>query len=370
MKVAFVCDWLTNYSGGEEVLKAMCESYPDAPIYTTIYNKKKVPQFNSKDVRVSFLNSLPKAKTKWQRYLSLMPYACEAFDMSEYDVVISSNHTGCSKGVITKPSCVHISYCHSPMRTVWDSYHEYLENSPFPGFLKKIIPFMLHKIRIWDFCAAGRVDYFISNSKFISSRIKKYYSRDSVVIYPPVDVDNFTYIEGTEVGDYYFIASRLTPNKNIEMAVRAFSGSGKRLVIAGRGPLLEHLKKIAGKEVEFLGYVGDDMLVDLMRKSRAFLYPQEEDFGITAVQSLLCGRPVVAYKSGGAVETIQENENGILFNVQDSESLMEAVNRCERNINNWDSALISKNAQRYSIERFKKEFVSFVESKIRNQSSR
>lgn len=363
MKIAFVCDWLTNYSGAEAVLKALCELYPHAPIYTTVYNKEKVgDHFSEYDVRTSYMQKWPGAQTGWQKYILFMPQACESFDLSDYDVVISSNHTGCSKGVITKADATHISYCHSPMRTVWDDYHEYLRHSSWPALLKRVIPFFLHKLRMWDYCASARVDHFIANSSFISQRISKYYDRTSTVIHPPVDVERFCLPEKAFVGDYYLIAARLVPNKNVEMAVRAVAGSNIKLKIAGKGPLLEYLQSIATPNVEFLGYVSDEDLLPLMQQCRGFLYPQIEDFGISAVEAMACGRPVVAYKGGGALDTVKHLETGILFDTYSSQGMLDAILMCEKHMSTWDSKILRLHAETFSKQRFQKEFQEFVHS--------
>ena len=364
MKIALVHDWLTTLAGAEKVLESIYELYPYS-IYTLVKDESKLKGsiFEKADIRISFIQRLPKAKTKYRNYLLFFPLAVEQFTLSEYDVIISSSHA-VAKGVLTNSNQLHICYCHTPIRYVWDLYHRYLDEAGLSkgikGFIAKLI---LHYIRIWDYTTANRVNYFIANSKYIAKRIEKIYGRESTVIYPPINVDKFeVYIQKE---DFYLTASRMVPYKKIDLIVEAFSQiPDKKLVVIGDGPDFEKVKKKAGKNVELLGYQPFEVLKDYMKRAKAFIFAAEEDFGIVPVEAQACGTPVIAYGRGGVTETVVNGKTGIFFRKQTVESLIEAIKSFEKKENVFDPLEIRKNAEKFSKERFKKEFKEFVDKKI------
>lgn len=354
MKVAIVHDWLTIYGGAESIIRILHEMFPDAPIYTTVYDKKNMPEdFREMDIRPSFLQHYPLAKKWYTRYLSFMPRAFESFDMSEYDLVISSN-TCCSKGVITGANTLHICYCNTPMRYGWDFYQEYIR--PKGKLEKFMISCMMKNIRIWDRLSADRVDSFIANSHNVARRIKKHYRRDSAVIYPPVRTHLFEEGEGTK--DYYLAVSRLVPYKRIDLLVEAFAENGLPLKIIGDGSEFKELKKKATPNIQFLGRLDDKMVLKYMQGCKAFLFPGEEDFGITPIEAQACGRPVIAYGRGGALETVEDGKTGLFFPEQTKEAVLEAVARFETM--EFDSKYIVAHAEKFSEARFREELKTFI----------
>lgn len=354
MKVAIVHDWLTIYGGSESIVRILHEFFPEAPIYTTVYDRKNMPEdFAGMDIRPSFLQHYPFAKKKYTTYLPFMPRAFESFDLSEYDLVISSN-TSCSKGVITGADTLHICYCNTPMRYGWDFYHEYIKDKGRLG--KFVISCMMKKIRLWDRLSADRVDAFIANSGNVARRIQKHYRRDSKVIYPPVRTHMFRKGEGPK--DYYLAVSRLVPYKRIDLLVEAFSENGLPLKIIGAGSQAKELKKKAAPNIQFLGRLEDEMVLKYMQGCRAFLFPGEEDFGITPIEAQACGRPVIAYGKGGALETVEAGKTGLFFAEQTKEAVKEAVSRFETM--EFDSGYIAAHAEKFSEERFRKELKDYI----------
>jgi glycosyltransferase involved in cell wall biosynthesis len=358
-KIAIVCDWLTNFAGAERVILKMHKIFPDAPIYTSVYNEKTMQAFKDAVIHTSFVQQIPKAKEKHQLFLKLYPLAFEQFDLSQYDIVISSCHS-CSKGIITKPETLHISYCHSPMRYAWDNSHEYLRTYNMHGFLKKFVPKLMYKMRIWDRLAADRVDFFATNSNFVKKRIKKYYKRDAEVIYPMVDINNF-YISNQDTKKYYLAVGRFTPYKRFDLIIDAFNELPYKLKIVGTGVAQKELKKRARTNIEFLGHVSEEMLKDLYANCKALIFPQIEDFGITPLEAMASGRPVVAFNKGGSLETVIDNKTGIFFDEQNVISLKSAIEKCENT--GWDSKLIRQHAMKFDEKVFEKEFLSYIEEK-------
>jgi glycosyltransferase involved in cell wall biosynthesis len=357
-KIAIVCDWLTSWGGAERVILALHHLYPDAPIYTSIYDPGNLPMFASADVRPSFLQKFPGAKRHHQWYLAQMPTAFESFDLSEYDIVISSAHS-CAKGVITKPETLHVSYCHSPPRYLWDDSHRYVANYPWPDFLKRtLIPRFLHGLRVWDRAAADRVDHYVANSNYIADRIGKYYRREADVIYPPVDMDPY---ESVDKQDYYLAVGRLIPYKRFDLIVEAFNRLKWPLKIIGVGNQLDKLKKMADSNIEFLGKVPEDVLRDTYRHAKGFVFPQVEDFGITAIEAMAYGCPVVAYRKGGALETVADKVSGLFFDAQTPESLVDALQRCEKT--HFDVEKIRAQAEKFHLKVFAEQFDQLVKSR-------
>lgn len=365
LKVAIVHEWFVDYSGSERVVEQMLNVLPQADLFALVEflpdNLKWI--IGNRKVKTSFIQKLPKSKTKYRSYLPLMPFAIEQFDLSEYNLIISSSHA-VAKGVITGPDQIHISYVHSPIRYAWDLTHQYLRESGLDKGLKGwIAKVVLHYIRNWDVRTANGVDEYTCNSWFIARRIKKVYGRDATIIYPPVDIEAFELY--TKKEDFYFTASRMVPYKKIDIIVEAFTKmTDKTLVVIGEGPDFDKIKAKAGPNVTLLGYQTFDILKDHMQRAKAFVFAAEEDFGIVPVEAQACGTPVIAYGKGGALETITENVSGLFFHEQTTDSLIDAVKRFENNNYNFDPLLIRQNSERFSVKRFKKEFKDFVEKAV------
>jgi glycosyltransferase involved in cell wall biosynthesis len=365
-KIAIVHDWLVTYAGSEKVLEQILLLYQNADLYSLI---NFIPEEQrgfllNKKVRTSFLQHFPYAKEKYRHYLLLMPLAIKQFDLSGYDLVISSSHA-VAKGVKTGHSQLHICYCHTPMRYAWDLSSQYLRelgfDSGFKGVMAKAV---LSFMRRWDFRSARGVNHFIANSEYVAERIKRIYKRSSTVIYPPVDIESFELC--TEKEDFYLTASRMVPYKKIDLIVEAFSKmSDKRLVVIGDGPEMSKVKAKARKNIEIIGYQEASFLKDYMQKARAFVFAAEEDFGIVPVEAQACGTPVIAYGKGGVLETVREWKTGVFFRNQSPDSLMDAVRDFERRYDSFDPQEIRKNAERFGQERFRKEFREFIKNKIR-----
>jgi glycosyltransferase involved in cell wall biosynthesis len=325
MRVALVHDWLTNLAGSERVLLTLHELYPDAPIFTSVFVPGEFPELAGADVRTSFIQKIPWAKTRHQAFPFLRTVAVERYDLSDFDVVISSSHAE-AKGVLTRPETLHVCYCYTPIRYFWSGYHQYLENPSFGSLnpvVKLVMPFMSNYLRVWDRCAADRVDRFVAISRHVALRIKKYYRRDAHVIYPPV---NTAWLKpSTTIDDYFLLVGRLIPYKRADIVVEAFNRLGLPLKIAGTGSELESLREKAATNIEFLGRVSDGELGELYSRCLALIFPQEEDFGIVPLEAMAAGRPVIAYRGGGALETVVEGETGIFFDRQDAMSIIEAV---------------------------------------------
>jgi len=355
-RIAIVCDWLTNQGGAEHVVWELHQALPTAPIYTSVYNAEKLPQFGRIDVRTSFMQHLPFAKTRHQLYLLAYPYAFEQFDLDEYDIVISSSHS-VAKGVITKPETVHICYCHCPMRYAWDGSQRYIAQSSFPWIVKKtFIPHAMRRMRIWDRLSADRVDYFLANSSHTARRIKKYYERKSDVVYPPVYTEKFHISKNVE--DYFLAVGRLIPYKRFDLLVETFNDLGLPLLIVGTGPELSKLRSMAKNNIEFVGFVSDMELSDLYAECQALVFPQEEDFGIIPIEAMASGRPVIAYGRGGALETIVDGETGVLFHEQTKESLMTAIKKFHPK--KFSARAIKNHAEQFNASRFREQMVKRV----------
>ena len=359
MRVALVHDYLNQMGGAEKVLLTLHELFPQAPIYTSIYEPSRVDRrFRSMDVRTSFMQRLPFVKQHHQPFLPLYPYAFERLDLRAYDLVISDS-SAFAKGVVTRPESLHISYCHTPMRWAWN-YEDYIERERM-GRLARImlLPFIA-RLRAWDYATAARVDYFVANSPAVAARIAKYYRREAAFIPPPVDTSRFYVTPQHE--DYFLIVSRLIPYKRIDLAVKAFTMLGLPLRVIGGGRDEGHLRRMAGKNVEFLGRLSDDEVRAQMARCRAFIFPGEEDFGITPVEAMASGRPVIAYGAGGALATIVEGSTGLFFNQQTPESLAEVVSTFDERY--FDPHAIRRHAEEFDTQRFMRRFTQFVETKV------
>ena len=356
MKIAIVTDWLTNYGGAESVISAFHDLYPDAPIYTTIYKPEKMRELgNLKNIHTTWLDHIPFVKHQW--LLGQMPTAIEMLNLDEFDVVLSSCHS-VSKGIITKPSTLHISYCHTPMRYAWESWDFETRLKKFPTFLHSLIRKQIKKIQKWDFCAAQRVDKYIANSTHIGKQIKKHYKRDSSVIYPPVHTEKFK--PTTEpLGDYYLAVGRLIPYKKFDLIVETFNELGLPLVVVGTGPDYEKIKAMAKGNVEIVGHVDEQTLIDLYAHCKAFLFPQLEDAGIVPLEAMASGRPVIALNKGGSLDTMIDEKTGVFFEEQTVESLSKAVKKFEKL--KFDSKFLRKHAEEFDVEVFKQEIGDYVE---------
>ncbi len=353
-RVALVHDWLNQIGGAEDVLEAMVDLYPAAPVFTSLYWREGMPHhWRSWDIRTSFIDRLPGAHRRQQRYFPLYPLAFEQFDFRAYDVVLS-NKSGFCHGVITGPETVHICYCLTPTRYVW-RYHQYAEQEGLGRLARRLLAPALHYLRIWDRLAAERVDHFIAISQEVRRRIAKIYGRESTIIHPPVDTQRFQPVR--QVDDYYLMVGRLVPYRRVDVLIEAFNRLGRPLFIAGSGRDRERLEGLAGPNVTFLGYVSDDELPDLMARCRAFLFPGEEDFGIAPLQAMAAGRPVIAYAAGGALETVVPGA-GVLFAQQSPEAIINAVETFEPE--STDPMTIRAHAQQFDTELFRRKIDDFV----------
>lgn len=362
MKVAFIHDWLVTYAGAERVLERMLALYPEADIYSTVnfVPPEQRAFLGQHRIHTSFIQRLPKAATQYRQYLPLMPLAVEQFDLSGYDLIVSSSHA-VAKGVLTGPRQLHVCMCYSPIRYAWDLQHQYLRESNLThGAKSALARAALHYVRLWDVRTAPGVDVFIGISDFIADRIWKVYRRRSVVIYPPVDTAAFTPAEQRE--GFYLTASRMVPYKRLDLIAEAFSRMpDKRLVIIGDGPEMPKVRAAAGPNVQVMGYQPFDVMRDHMRRARAFVFAAEEDFGIAPIEAQACGTPVIAYGRGAALETIIDGQTGVFFGEHTPRSLMDAVFRFE------DGPAMSPqtcraNALRFAPERFDQEFSHLIES--------
>lgn len=374
MKTAIIHEWLVNYAGSERVLEQIVKIFPDADLFCQVdfLPDSERGFILNKKAGTSFIQKLPLAEKKYRSYLPLMPFAVRRFDVSGYDVIISNSHS-VAKGVRKNPGQIQICYCHTPMRYAWDLKEQYLKESGLNSGIKgSIIKFILNRIRNWDYNTAQQVDHFIANSYYIRDRIRRSYGRDAAVIYPPVDVDSFQLNENK---DKYFLAvSRMVPYKKMDLIVEAFSEVGLPLVIIGDGPDFKKVKNKAGKNIEFLGFQDGSVLKEYMQKARAFVFAAEEDFGIVPVEAQACGTPVIAFGKGGITETVipyQEAEDrrqippptGIFFDEQTPAALISAVKKFMAVEDKFDPHEIRKNALRFGMERFKREFKEYLKEK-------
>jgi glycosyltransferase involved in cell wall biosynthesis len=376
MKVAIVHDWLVTYAGAERVLQEMLHCFPQADLFSVVDFLAPGQRgfIANKSVKTSFVQKLPYAKTRYRQYLPLMPLAVEQFDLSQYNLVISSSHA-VAKGVLTGPDQLHICMCYSPIRYAWDLQHQYLKESGLDKGIKGwVAKWLLHKLRLWDSRTANGVDEFVAISKFISRRIWKTYRRDSVVVYPPVSIDQFPL--QTIKQDFYVTASRMVPYKKMDLIVEAFSATPQRkLVVIGDGPDYKKIRAKAAANVEMLGFQSGDVLQRYLSDARAFVFAAEEDFGIAPLEAQACGTPVIAFGKGGALETIvgldevagasketaeEANATGLFFKEQTVSSLLDAIALFEEHESAFSAQACRKNAERFAVERFRREFTDVV----------
>ncbi len=365
MKVAIVHDWLINIGGAEKVLESILEIFPNAHLYTLICSKKVFEELSQKPKKIftSFLQKIPKIEILYPKLLFLMPYAIEQFDLSDYDLVISSSHC-VAKGVLTKSYQKHVCYCHTPLRYAWDLYFPYIkDHGYYYGFKGVLARSLLHYIRIWDVISSNRVDYFIANSENVAKRIWRIYRRKAKVIYPPVDLSKCKPLDIREKKDFFVSVSRLVPYKKVDLIVKTFNKLNLPLIVIGGGSEEKKLKRMAKDNVKILGWLPDYQVYNYMAEAQGLIFSAEEDFGIVPVEAQACGTPVIAYKRGGALESVIEGKTGIFFEEQKEESLSNAILRFLELKKSFNTEEIINNAKRFSKERFMNEFSEFI-SKI------
>ncbi|MFL5805477.1 MAG: glycosyltransferase [Roseiflexaceae bacterium] len=346
MRVAIVHDYLNQYGGAERVLEALHELYPDAPVYTSIYDQAAMPAaYRAWDIRTSWMQRLPGWRRVFRAYFLLYPSAFESFDLSGYDLILSSS-SAFAKGVIPPPGARHICYCHTPMRFAWRT-GSYVEREGIGGGRRALLSILLTYVRLWDVATTPRVDIFVANSREVAGRIRRYYGREAAIIPPPVDLPPY---RPQSPEEYYLAGGRLVPYKRLDLAMRAFCALGLPLKIFGAGRDRAALEAIGGPNVEFLGHVSEERRRELFARCRAFIFPGEEDFGITPVEAMAAGRPVIAYAAGGALDSIAEGLTGRFFHEQSAAALATAVaaSRCDR----YDPDAIRRHAEGFSRDVF------------------
>ncbi|NQU16561.1 MAG: glycosyltransferase [Candidatus Saganbacteria bacterium] len=354
-KIAIVHDYLNQFGGAERVVAALHDIFPDAPIYTSIYDEKRMPEiFKQMDIRTSFMQKLPFVMQKYRYYFWFYPKAIESFDLSEYDLVLSSS-SAYAKGAKKRKDALHVCYCHNPMRFVW-RYDDYIKQENINIAAKKLLPFFLDRLKKWDLQTNNQVDYFIANSRAVAKRISSFYNRESAVINPPIETKTFSPDKNNK--NYFLIVSRLLGYKRIDIAIEAFSRLGLPLKIVGDGPARKTLKKSASLNIEFLGLVDDVELKRLYSECRALLFTGEEDFGMVPLEGAASGRPTIAYKRGGALETIVDQKTGLFFKEQSVDSLLDAVARFEKI--SFDRDFVRKHAQKFDKIVFREKIIGFL----------
>ncbi|MDC7705875.1 glycosyltransferase [Vogesella indigofera] len=365
--IAIVCDWLESYAGAERVIEEIINIFPQAEIFAVVDFVAKEDRgfLKDKPVKTTFIQKLPFARKFYRHYLPLMPFAIEQLDLRNYDIIISSSHA-VAKGIITSPDQLHVSYIHSPLRYAWDMQNEYLEQSGIRSGIKScLIRYLLHKIRIWDVTSAQRIDHIIANSRFIAKRIKKVYNRTADVIYPPVDISTFQ--PGTKNRkNYYITVSRLVGYKKIELIIDAFRNlPDEKIIIVGDGPEKKKLMENLPGNVTLLGFQPQEKITSLLQEAKAFIFAAREDFGIAPVEAQACGTPVIAFNAGGAMETIvnidRENPTGILYELQNKESIINAIQIFNKNLEKITSENCRNQAEKFSSATFRENMKNYIE---------
>lgn len=373
LRVAIVQHWLTSYGGAERVLEGLAGIFPRADFYALVVSERSIPAaLRGWNIKGSFVGKIPGAKRWHRHFLPLYPLAAEQFDLDGYDLVISSE-AGPAKGVITQPETCHICYCHTPMRYVWDMYHDYRRT--MNPITRAVFSLTAHYARQWDMMAAARVDQFVANSRHVAARIAKYYRRSSTVIYPPANVEAGYVSE--KIDDYYLVVSRLVPYKRVDLAIDACNQLQRRLRVVGRGPEYKRLRKKAGPTIEFLGHLDDPALVEQYARCRALLFPGEEDLGLVPIEAQSYGRPVIAYGKGGALETVEghsragspELASGLFFREQTADALSAAIAEFERISPRFSPEFIRARVQRFGVDHFQENFTKFVADQLAHVSN-
>jgi len=369
MKVAVVHYWWLTNRGGEAVVQSIIELYPEADLFVHVGDEALIrktlgPNYKGNIVK-SFISKLPGANKHYQKYLPLMPLALEQLDLTAYDLIISSE-SGPAKGVVTRPDALHICYCHSPMRYVWDMYHNYLKDAG--KLIRMLFPLIAHWFRVWDRASADRVDEFIANSNFVASRITKFYRRESVVMFPPVNVSIFD--ESRPKGDFYLCLGQMVNYKRADLVVAAFNKLGLPVVIIGEGELYESLKKIAKPNVKLMGRQPFNVVKDHLERCKGLVFPGVEDFGIVPVEAMACGAPVIAYGKGGALDTVVHGETGILFEEQTVESLIEAILQIEDGTYTFEPVRLRAHAMKFERLIFRSRFNKFVKEALKKSEKK
>lgn len=363
MKVAIVHFWLVTMRGGEKVLEELCKMFPQADIYTNVYAPNKISDtIKSHKIYTTKVNRFPLAKKLYQKYMPFMPKALMELDLTSYDLIISSE-SGPAKGVIPNPDAFHLCYCHTPMRYLWDMYHEYFRNSNriVKFFMKKMIPCL----RYWDLMSSNLVDHFVANSSFVSKRIARYYNRDCSIVYPPCNIQKFSDVV-REPKDFYLFFGQLVGYKRADLAIEACIKSNRKIVVIGDGNSKEAKKYSSSGLVTFTGRVSDEEIKKYFSNAKALLFPGIEDFGIIPVEANSAGCPVLAYKKGGAIDSIKENVTGLFFTEQTAESLIECMNTFEQNQEKFQNRLLyTKHVQQFSNEEFVKKITKIIKERKR-----
>ena len=355
--------------GGEKCLEILCELYPEADLHTLLYVKNQLsPVIERMNIKTSFIQRFPMASKYYRYYLPLFPTAIEQFDLKGYDLVVSTSHC-VAKGILPMPDSLHISYCFTPMRYVWDMHFEYFGKSHL-GFQKVSVPFLSNYLRIWDVISSHRADFFIAISRHVQKRIRKFYGRESIVIYPPVDCNFFHPLPNSDQrGDYFLMVTAFAPYKRVDLVIQAFNRLGKPLLIIGDGQERRKLEKLAKKNIEFLGWQSNEEVKNYYGGCKAFIFPGEEDFGIAPVEAQACGKPVIAYGRGGVLESVipfpKENPTGVFFDLPTPESLIQAIDLFERNIDQFDGQRIRRNSLQFHKDNFRDKIRSFIDEKYK-----
>ena len=352
--------------GGEKCLEVLCELFPDAPIYTLLHMKGAMsPLIESREIHTSFIQHFPFVEQKYRTYLPLFPFAIQSFDFSQFDVLISMSHC-VAKGAMPRPGALHLCYCFTPMRYVYEMYDEYFGKNQAGILTRTAMALLAPMLRLWDRSTASRVDHFVAISDHIRKRIARHYRRDAEIIFPPVDIERFRISERDD--GYYLIVSALVPYKKVDLAINAFNNNGGRLVIVGRGPDEEKLRRLAHSNIEFVGWKDDSELAALYGGCTALVFPGEEDFGIVPLEAMASGKPVIAYGKGGALETVEDGISGVFFNEQTVTALEDAVHRAARI--RFDPLRINSRAIQFSRSIFKKKLKAFIEEKVDQHAKR
>ena len=365
IKIAIIHYWLLGMRGGERVLEALCEMYPQADIFTHVYAPEMVSdRIRQHRIIPTFVNSLPRATRMYKAYLPLMPLALEQLDLRGYDLIISSE-SGPAKGVIAPPEALHVCYCHTPMRYIWNMYHDYRQSAGWVA--RHMMPPLAHYLRMWDVTSAARVDSFVANSAAVAARIRRFYAADATVIHPPVDTSAFCPAAPSEIGDYFLMVGELVSYKKPDLAVRAFNELKLPLVVIGGGEMLDEIRRLAGPTVKIMGSQPSDVLKQHYARCRALIFPGEEDFGMVPVEAMASGRPVIAYGRGGALETVTTGLSGIFFEKQTVEDIASAIGRLsELEI---DPQRIAAHATRFGRDQFLQKMNEHINALLTQRAS-